>query len=449
MESLEGYSYYDTPSGPQYIRNGPADTVFEDRKRVEIPKYHPYPTIRRPERSITYANSGQQVSTYASVPTSFKRERDAYMLGSESSPPPSDDLEIFFSRDPVLDSTLCTSSTQTGFIVDHCAKKWQIEDSNSIERDTRQRIGVCTQTARIENNLRQVTTLPIDMDTSNLCMSRPGSSHFQNYPELDERVRAESLLSSQSFSMNAALPKQNLTDLITNSADDRTFCSPSMESRAVEQLDSLTFDQAGQLSESQTCDNYNLTTAGRRSADTLENGRMPPFHQGLRRSSGATTPSEARPVINYDMFHLENLIDETLFEYGPYNTNHEALATNIQPIKFSSEEMTTRHPPFSLGATKLNSEEADRPAPQVSLVGGYFAPEDEIAHTRRREVDSRGNIRIARLPARKPVVEYDLPAISDMTVTQLKSELKRYSLPAVGKKTALQDRLSLHLQKVS
>ena len=64
------------------------------------------------------------------------------------------------------------------------------------------------------------------------------------------------------------------------------------------------------------------------------------------------------------------------------------------------------------------------------------------------DMNSHGGIRIARLPVKKPPVEYIIPdEISDMTVSQMKSELKRRGLPAIGRKCQLQERLSAYLER--
>ncbi|BFZ58508.1 hypothetical protein PYCC9005_005571 [Savitreella phatthalungensis] len=58
------------------------------------------------------------------------------------------------------------------------------------------------------------------------------------------------------------------------------------------------------------------------------------------------------------------------------------------------------------------------------------------------EINERGSIRIDRLPSRRPAVQYDIPEdVSEMTVAQLKTELRQRGLQATGKKETLQARL--------
>lgn len=447
--SIEGYSYYDTPSGPQYVRNGPPEAVSEDRRRSENIKYQPYQTTRRPDRVLPNSPKSRLIASPGVTPRPIKTDTTPYLPSNGFVQPTGSPVEFVFDQA----QSVPTPNTPISIISIGSKQQLQEHANHTHFSNTFYTNGSAVAPIDLQPSSAWVKSggLPIagyipDNMATHLV---PGQVSLPNDPPTDRSFDSQFLFPAGGGLSPTPQEANALASKVISGLPSRY--SP-LKACSTSEVDAMAYNTAlRNLPLVHTNDGYQ---PGSTATQTSSPAIMPhaAYDPDFRRSS-ITMPSAPRPIAQYDVLPpLEGLIDETLFEYGPfYDNDSDSRVTTTSSFDLTRPDLgPTQQQLLLQRAERLSSDEIERPAPQVNLVGGYFAPEEEqpVIVAPPPEVDSRGNIRIARLPPKKCVVQYDLPAISDMTVTQLKSELRRHSLPAGGKKTALQHRLSTHLHQV-
>lgn len=463
MESLEGYSYYDTPSGPQYIRNDSAEspimTSADVRRRpsslstLNSAKFHPYAHHGRSDKSHLQQETWRDLSatTHTDTPQ-FARVRDHRTIDPHS-----------------LSTTLSRLSSDSS-VHDHCYERTQTAEYIGNHHQHQQCIGQVERCARadIDNVAEQHSAFSLSsfrqQDVMNCAFTQP----YDPSPISDVQSHARPLHSDSHALVEAQQTNSNGVTPLYKVQSDNNDCLWAPEPAVI----STQYMLGAYTSASQS--------AQQPSQPHLGNNILPiPAFDDTQKISAKTTMftavdhtelDEPIQVVNHIQANcildetaslgrkefptsaivsdLDLSVNEALFEYGPFSdfqmfgTGHDvdqiwAPHTLAGPRADSLISDMQRSP---------SNSEPDRPVPQVNLVGGYFPPEDDTlgGHP---EVNSQGNIRITRLPAKRPVTMYEVPAIPDMTVSQLKAELKKYGLPAIGKKIDLQARLEAHLEQ--
>lgn len=453
MESLEGYSYYDTPTGPQYVRNNNSvDGPSDGRRKPAGVKYHPYSGSRRPERSqpstpteVVNDSPVNDVLTHAQL-----KGYDESSIGTI------DPHALFTPQASALDG-LQTGSPKLGDIP---------------MSQTRQIYHNATNDPQYYLEMLSKSTA-MQMDMTRRAVSEPPFSHFQQalqysdetmrnspnlglYPNFQavQAVGAQSVPQVQSLRNEAQSWSQaSVPNLLPKMQDPQCQSLPNYE------MDMSVDDRSSVWTRSQLPPQDASIAARAGSANSTLSMNMSDLSSGheqwheSRENYSATWPTSQDVPLNNtsgnythqsawrpDQSVAGGLIDGSLFEYGPfYDQSESPQSLPVQGTTVDHRDhstlATTYHRPRSI-------EEQERPVPQVELVGGYFAPEDDPALPMPPEVNSQGGIRISRLPAKKVPVVYEIPAIPDMTVNQLKTELKKRNLSAVGKKSELQARLA-------
>lgn len=451
MESIEGYSYYDTPAGPQYVRNGSAEINFEDRRRNNCIKFHPYSIARRPDR--------------AKISLSSDREVDMPILQSAAEDVASEVHTFPFPGqllDPdEMDFLWCPQQSSQGVARN---RPNDSADYGAIDTIRAQFHPAITPSGSVLVD-RTVSLPPKNVDTCNQANSlglstysdsRPASASTSSHALYNDLTTphveqyASALYSQSPTSMKDTASVQITSSRLDKAITYKSSCRPHRKTSPHDGAESQNRSRPLQGTALCRTSLYAPLNSYSRAATTPDSVDITSLETDLGHCS--TKPPVIPEHVSagpQESMRFENLIDETLFEYGPfYETNSDVGIVDSQQYQCAMEAFQSPQPPLT-NRPSTSIDDFDRPLPQVGLVGGYFAPEDEATQHVPPEVDSRGNIRIARLPMKKAAIAYDLPAVTDMTVTQLKSELKKHSLPAVGKKIALQARLELHLKQTA
>lgn len=455
MESLEGYSYYDTPRGPQYIRNPSNENSAEDRKRGPT-KYHPYAQSRRYDRltnSPTISTekdvlSGTDRIDYSSIYGPYSAETiSPHALTSCTQM-----IDNNLYQDPSIDSHRAIEQhllpygaewpksledQQTHYYLDrlqnslHSPRQGGYRQAEHALNDQAQVLldrtlgGLQVDTSIGQPLLSEHLTRPISHGTENVQETQWNLSTGSNY---DHSGALLDLRASHS---------QSFVDLHhwANSAEQELLIQhPEGRLTPAEQM------RAAHFSVNKSTSNQSQDIVETHSPGGVSVKSLTPDMLKRRASTALTTASFQLPTNHSNTAPAESYIDQTLFEYAPFYdfpTPHPPQQMPSGPLDLLSSNLTSLD---SQPVSRL-SDDQDRPVPMVGLVGGYFPPEDDMSMYTSPQVNSQGNIRISRLPVKKVSVVYDVPEVSDMTVSQLKSELKKRNLPAIGKKSELQARL--------
>ena len=408
---LEGYSYYDTPTGPAFVRNdstaGSAAEPLSSRRRPAsistTAQWHPYATTTQ-AGGLWGVRGGRPLSPYTRQSRSSTAADTTYLT----------DMHAAERHSSVVGGVRSAFQTPPGTL------------ESSVDLDAylihdvpgRRPLHTCEMSGTEGTRAGRADKLRLDVTgalrgTMHSFINALESSHFE--PGVHGSQQRSSV--SPLLELPSAAGSVNASSVGTAALHRPLTAALSTGSPASGQVSDHTW-----LSTDVTQPMTDLISPTNIAADTA-----------------ALTDSTTFDFSRYD-----------LFEYGPFDGT-DTVSPLVSTVDSSlpapgDADMTlgltvgqASRPSIAAPAATLatHSMDHDRPMPQVSLVGGYHAPGESPLET-----NERGGIRIERLVTRRPSIKYEIPEdVTDMTVAQLKTELRNRGLQATGKKEVLQTRL--------
>lgn len=405
---LEGYSYYDTPTGPAFVRNegrassgSDANTARRRTTSLASPSWHPY---------AMQAGTNHSAASWS--------QRTAVRPISP------------YVRQPRVQQT-----SDLAFL------------SNLSHATGRLSAGSSDVTGTLNTPPAVADTHP---ELANYLVQHAQTDHSDRSQLGGELSENASLGGSKHLQLDVTGALRGTMHSFLESLDAGQFEQCTRNGRQVNQTRSLslTSPTGSAITSQSDMKGHNIAqpdpplsavSLGLESHTWIGDVMAHTGHDALGAAALDTAIVADTPSLDFARFDL--------FEYGPFDETATQPpivpmtglpGAQTAPAAFSASQA----PPGRSSLSTFLSDDDDRPPPQVGFVGGYHAPLDSPL-----EVNERGSIRIERLVARRPSIKYEIPEdVSDMTVAQLKTELRNRSLQATGKKEVLQARL-LEAQK--